>query len=211
MNILLFGGTGKCGQEFLKQLPAEYSVRCVVRRKGSVKGSGMEYYMEDIQCAAQLREALKGMDAVVSLLGHKKGSPGDLQTAFMTRLVPLMMELNVIRLISLTGSGVPDLTNDRRSGFLHWVNEITTRVIALLDPQRVNDGVCHAKVIMESGLDWTIIRTPLQLGARSNGTYWAGQVGKTPGWYVKREDIVHFIRKILNEKSFVHQLPYLVS
>lgn len=200
MNILLFGGTGKVGRIFVKQAPQEFRLTVFSRKTNG-----------DIFSGDELRKLLQGQDAVLSLLGHRKDSPPDLQTRFMKLLIPLMKERGVKRLVSLTGSGVPDIGNDAKKGFWRFFNEMSTKAVGLLASERLQDGIEHARVIMESDLDWTILRTPLQLGARSNGSYWAGYVGKTGGWFVKREDIAHFITKILQENSYIRQLPYLVS
>ena len=156
----------------------------------------------DILNSKDIATAIVDCDAVVSLIGHKKNSPPDLQTQFMRKLIPIMKEVGIKRLISLTGAGVPDMKNDQRSGFWHFVNETTTQLISWIDPSRIKDCLDHAEVIMQSDLDWTIVRTPLQVGARGTNFYWVGNVGKTRGWYVKREDIAHFIIKILKENSF---------
>jgi putative NADH-flavin reductase len=50
---------------------------------------------------------VQGADAVVSVLGHVKGSPKDVQTVATRHMVAAMKAHGVERIISLTGAGGP--------------------------------------------------------------------------------------------------------
>jgi NADH dehydrogenase len=73
MKVLVTGATGFVGQEIVRQLPqAGHSVRMLVRDKRPDEGSqrtGVEIHVGNVLDAESLRGALKGIDAVIHLVG----------------------------------------------------------------------------------------------------------------------------------------------
>jgi hypothetical protein len=75
------------------------------------------------------------------------------QTDAIKNAVEAMKSENIKRIISLTGTGVR-LPDDNPN----LIDKILNIAVNIIDPKRINDGIMHAKVLRDSGLDWTIIR-----------------------------------------------------
>jgi putative NADH-flavin reductase len=75
MNILIIGGTGGTGKELVKQaLELGHTVTALVRDPGKMKASHPKLVVlkGNILDYESVKEAVKGQDAVLSALGHKR-------------------------------------------------------------------------------------------------------------------------------------------
>jgi putative NADH-flavin reductase len=114
------------------------------------KGNVMEY--------DSLLEAVRGVDAVISVIGHVKGSDPFMQTKGMVNLVKAMEAASIKRVLSLTGTGARVMGDEPSI-----LDKALNCIVAKVDPERIKDGVEHIEVLRKSGLDWTVVRV-LKLG-----------------------------------------------
>lgn len=154
MKIAVIAANGRSGREFVnKALAAGYHVRAGVFSSRIPEAKNLEVVTCNATDVEQMRGLIHGCDAVVSFIGHVKGSPATVQSDAIKNAVEAMKKENIKRIISLTGTGVR-LPEDRPS----LVDKLINTLVTIIDPDRVKDGIMHAKVLKESGLDWTIIR-----------------------------------------------------
>lgn len=151
---------------------------------------------------ADVRQLVRGCDAVVSVIGHVKGSPADIQTVTIANTIAAMDELNIRRFVSLTGTGVR-LPGDK----ITLIDRILNLAVSLIDPARVKDGVAHVKLLQQSDLDWTVIRVLKLQNVRAQG-FTLREHGATKN-YVSRADAAKAIVDVLDGKSFVRAAPIL--
>lgn len=154
MKIAVIAANGRSGREFVKKaLLAGYQVKAGVFN-GRIPD---EKNLEVITCNAtdveQMRNLIHGCDAVVSFIGHVKGSPKTVQTDAIRNAIEAMKSEKVSRIVSLTGTGVR-FPGDSPS----IIDRILNIAVNIIDPNRLNDGIMHAKILRDSNLDWTIIR-----------------------------------------------------
>lgn len=81
MKILVFGASGKTGKHVVEQaLEAGHSVTAFVRDPTKLPSShpNLRLIQADVLEAAQVEQAMPGVEAVISALGPGKNSPPDL-------------------------------------------------------------------------------------------------------------------------------------
>lgn len=156
MKICVFGAGGRTGVEVVKcALSQGFEVIAFVHSDSSraYLPEGISIQQGDVMDYDKVEEALKGVDAVISTLGHVKGTDPRMQTTGITNIVRAMRKNGIKRVISLTGTGAR-AEGDKPS----IIDQLLNVVIKVVDPNRISDGLQHVEVLKESGLDFTIVR-----------------------------------------------------
>ncbi len=158
----------------------------------------------DVLDPQTVNETLAGADAVLSVFGHVKGSPPTLQTDGTRVIVDGMQRLGMKRIVTLSGGGLRD-EHDRPKAADH----VITFLLRTLAARVLADAEGHLQVLRESGLDWTVVRGPRLTERPGAGTYRLGWVGVGTGTQISRDDLADFIMTQIDDKSFVHALPFV--
>ena len=205
MRIVVLGAGGRTGRVFVQAaLAAGHEVTAAVHTLSDTMTPRDRLHVQlcDATDALQLREVVRGQDAVVSLIGHVKGSAADVQSVAMATLLQVMQECSVTRLVSLTGTGV------RMPGdHIPLVDRILNWGVAVVDPKRISDGIRHVELIMQSDTEWTILRV-LKLQTHKRSAINLKEHGPTR-LYVSREDVVAAICAVLEQRLFIRKAPIL--
>lgn len=219
MKLAVFGITGGTGRFFLPAALARgHSLRVLVRNptkiaaalanlKDPAKQGDVEIVEGDANRAADVAETVKGAQAVVSLLGHTKTSANNLQEVFIQQALEAMQQEGIRRIVVLTGSGL-FFPEDKPN----WTDKLIVRILQWVDPYRLLDAQKQAEILMNSQVDWTLVRTPLHTNWPSQSDLIIGQVG-TPGMglTVSRQDIVQFILDILEQPQYHRTTPAIAN
>ncbi|MCY7413063.1 MAG: NAD(P)H-binding protein [Salinibacterium sp.] len=206
-TIALFGGTGRTGRHVLQQaLAAGHSVRMLARRPEAVTVASDHLVVigGDVLDAAAVAETIGVADVVISVFGQVKGSPPTLQTDGPRNIVMAMKELGLSRIITLSGGGLPSKEHDRPK----TPDKIIRFLLQRISPQVLADAESHLEVLRESGLDWTVVRGPRLTDATPTGTYRVGWVGVNASTQIARGDLAKFILTQIDDREFVHELPF---
>lgn len=155
MKIAVIGANGKTGKVFVDEAVQHgHEVKAGVYRTNSFTESD---FIHVVQCDAMkledVEKLVKGADVVVSLIGHGKNSPAFLQTTATSNILSAMKKYHVTRFVSLTGTGVR-IDGDTPS----LTDRLLNIAVRMVDSARIRDGKAHADVIIESDVDWTIMR-----------------------------------------------------
>lgn len=210
MKIALLGGSGASGKYILRKfLDNNYNMRILVRNPQSIQEfreyKNLEVIIGDALNQNDINSLVKGCDAVISALGHRKGSPPDLLEKSMGFVIEEMKKNKVTRLVCITGAGV-SLPGDNPS----IIDKFITKMITLIDPARINDGFAMSKKVINSNLDWTIVRTQLQHNYNTSGKRNVGLVGdKGQSWKCSRNYIADFIFECISEKKYIQKYPMI--
>jgi hypothetical protein len=155
MRVAVLGSNGRSGKACVEALlAAGHTIRAGVHSsRGAIDQASVEYVPFDGTDAKSVTELITGCDAVVSVVGHVKGSPAFMQTDTIQNVITAMHDQHISRLISLTGTGVR-LSGDKPS----LIDRFLNFGIKLIDPKRINDGIRHAEIIQNSDVSWTIVR-----------------------------------------------------
>ncbi len=210
MKIAVFGGTGRVGKVFVQTAVQQgYLLKMLVRDASKIDANlpGVEVIVGDATNFEDVRKTVEGVNAVVSMIGHTKNSPADLQQVLGQYLLEIMRKNGLKRLIILTGNGV--FVDGDSPGL---VDKVMTKILKILDPDRINDGIKHVAQIIQSDLDWTIVRTPLQTSWPKKDTIVVGMVGtKNMGITISRQNVANFILAELKNPQYIKQAPAIAN
>ena len=205
MTITIFGASGRTGQHLVRAtLKKGYLVKAFVRDGSRLRSQDprIEVIEGDVCDLVAVERAVIGSNAVLSALGWTKTSRTDVLSEASKNIVAAMEKYQVKRIIVLTGYGVSfpkDPPDSLGKKLLHLG-------IKILLPHLVPDGIRYAKTIVESGLDWTIVRASILSSRKSRGSYQAGYFD--PGIrMVSREDVADFMVEQITGREYVHEAP----
>jgi putative NADH-flavin reductase len=207
MKICIFGADGKTGIEII-----QYAIKKRFEIVAFVYGKTIITHVEedikkltgDVLNYDQVLQACVGCDAIISVLGHVKNSDTRMQTKGIANIVLAMKENNIQRIISLTGTGVR-IEGDSPS----FIDKVLNFIIKKIDPDRIKDGIEHAKVLESSGLDWTIVRV-LKLGNdKKNIENYTLTKGGPAELQTSRKKVAHVMVDLIEDKSYVGKMPVI--
>lgn len=208
MNITVFGASGKSGKFIVAEaLKRGHKVTVFVRNPSKMAefGASLDLVVGNIADSTKVADAVRGADVVISAIGHVAGSNPDMQTEGIRNIINAMTTQGVKRLISLTGAGVKVSGDHPRI-----LDRLMTKALSIVSPARIRDGINHVAEIQKTNLDWTIVRTPLQLQVPYSGKYHVGMVGDPQlSFKINRGDIADFILNTVESGSHIHQFPVL--
>lgn len=205
MNIAVIAANGRSGKAFVQAaLGAGHTIRAGVRGTHDLPAhQNLEVVTCDATDEADVRKLVKQQDAVVSFIGHVKGSAAFVQTEAMKTLVTVLTtERGTIRVVSLTGTGVR-MPGDK----VGLVDRVLNASIKLIDSKRINDGIEHVRVLQQSQLAWTVLRV-LKLQNISARGFFLRSFGPVQ-WVSSRDDVAQAFLQVLEDNSFIHDAPIL--
>ncbi len=207
MKIAVFGATGRTGTPFIEQaLAAGHEIKALVRSPAKMtrQNPGLQLIQGDAMDAGKVEETIAGTDAVVSMLGHTRNTPPNMQETAMRHIITAMKKQGVRRLVSLTGAGVGDPKDQPK-----LVNHIIRFLLKTLSPAVLKDGENQAALIRQSELDWVIVRGPMLTEGPYTGKYRVGYVGVNTGARISRADVADFMLRQLTEDTYLHDAPMI--
>ena len=149
----------------------------------------------------EVSSLIKDSQAVVSLIGHGPGVSATVQETATKYALEAMNEYGISRFISLTGTGVR-MPGDKPGLF----DKMGNWLISQVDPERVRDGVAHAKIMMQSNCNWTLLRVL----KRTNGKH-KGRPILAPNvpseLFTPRARVAAAILYLLVNDEFIRQAP----
>ena len=208
MKIAVIAANGRSDQAFIRSaLKAGHEVKAGVHlnnaNKAAPKASdNLTWQRCDATKQSDVEDLIQGQDAVVTFIGHVKGSEPKVQTNAMKVVVATMDRLNQKRLVSLTGTGVR-FSGDK----ITIIDRILNFSISIIDPVRVKDGQDHVKVLMDSDMDWTVIRV-LKLSKGKPTNFTLLKYGPTKP-YVAREEVAQAVLEVLEQNSYLKSAPII--
>ncbi|MGJ7557643.1 NAD(P)-dependent oxidoreductase [Variovorax sp. RB3P1] len=206
-KVLVLGATGGTGRLIVKQALARgHEVHALVRSPEKASGlEGATITVGDASDERALRNALRGMDAVISALGTP-ASPLREVTALSTAtraLVGAMRAQGVQRLVCITGMGAGDSAGHGGFFFDRLIFPALLRKV-YADKNR------QEAIVRDSGLDWVLVR-PSVLNDKASGptvralTDLSGFHGGT----IARADAASFVLDRVNGDAWLRRSPLI--
>jgi putative NADH-flavin reductase len=148
MQLFILGGTGRTGQEAVKQaLDRGHWVTALVRSPEKlIHHERLTALLGNTTSSKEWIESLRSQDAVLSTLGHNDSGPSSFLHDSAEATVRAMKDVGVRRIVvESMGALFP--------GFF-------TNIVRFFLKNHANDSLAMERVIENSGLEWTIGRPP---------------------------------------------------
>lgn len=209
MNITLLGATGFAGGQVLKELLAQnHWVKALVRNPVAltVVHPRLIVMQGDALNKDDVCQATQGQDAVVQCLGV--GGKGSARaTTFISRATAILLEAmeqnQVPRLICLSNVGAGNSI-----AFYPWIfRKIFLPYFMKWLKVIIDDKNRMEPLVMQSNLQWTIVRSPNIVDKPAKGTVNATLDGKSLKLSITNQDLAQFIVRQLNENTYLNQAP----
>ncbi len=200
MHIIIFGATGQAGLQLVKQ---------ALWKGHTVKAFGRNVYdiidMENERLTlikgalfdeAEVREAIKGTDAVLSALGGAFDGTDKTRSLGMKNIAAQMEATGVRRIIGIGGMGVLNANEE------HLVLDMEG-----YPPEYLPVGHEHLaayEVLKQSNLDWTFVCPPDIINAEATGVFQTrADYPPEPSISITTGDLALFMLNELEKNEFV--------
>ena len=210
MKLSIFGATGSVGRMLVCQaLATGHDVTALVRDlpDRAALDPRVTVVFGDAADFAIVKHVVYGCDAVLSTLGHAKGFPQDVLARAAENMVGgLSTSSGGRRLVLLSNASVQDPADDPSVGY-----RAARRLLSLTASAVVRDHWAQARLVEESGLEWTLVRGPLLLtNGPATGAYHAGPITRESGLRISQANLAQFMMDTATSDRYLHARP-LVS
>jgi putative NADH-flavin reductase len=203
MKLLVFGASGKTGREVVRQALARgYTVTAFVRDTARLPlaHGNLRLIAGEITNRAAIARAVDGHTAVISALGVGRPLQHDAMVIDGVRAIARAAEqASVERLVYLSFIGVHESRDG--AGF------VLKRLAATLLRHEVADHEVKEAAIVESFVDWTIVRPPKLTNGRLTAAYRVGEDirARSPLPLMSRADVADFMLRQLTDAAFIRK------
>ena len=209
MKVVIFGSTGFAGKAILKEaLSHQHQVTVLVRNKSSilVQDKNLKIVEGNLLDKHTVAEVLKNSDAVIQCLGIGGKGNGKLTTFISdaTKIIVEEMEKQQIkRLIVMSNVGAGNSVSFQPWIFTKIILPYFMKWLKVL----IDDKNRMEPIIMNSELDWTIVRCPNIADKTPKGNVLATLDGKGLKLAVTLGDMAEFIIQQLTDNAYSRQAP----
>lgn len=204
MKLTVFGASSPSGKLLVeKALAKGYQVTAFVRdeAKMEISNSNLKIVCGDALNLAQVEDAVKGSDAVLSTLGPK-GRPAVMAAESTKNIVTSMEKHGVKRLVVVSVAGI-SVPQDKR-GF-----NLVSALIKLLLKDVFMDREKQLAVLESSNVEWVAVRVPRLTDEPAKGMFNPFFGNASPRMTVTRSDLAAFMLKQLTDNQWLRQAPIL--
>ena len=209
MKIIIFGATGFSGQAILEEAVRQgHEVTVLVRDASKIpnKNNNVKIMEGNVLEPAVVSSVLHHQEAVIQCLGV--GGKGDGKpTTFISDatkvIVDEMEKQNVKRLIAMSNVGAGNSITFQPWFFTKFILPYFMKWLKVI----IEDKNRMEPIIMNSNLNWTIVRCPNIVDKPSKGTCNATLDGKGLKMTVTLPDLSRFIVDQLKQTNFIKQAP----
>lgn len=208
MHITVFGATGRTGVPLVEQaLAGGHDVTAFVRDRSAlaIDHDALAVVEGDAYTGEGVERAVADADAVCSVLGQTRSGPDDLQTVAGRHILTAMAAAGVERFVTLTGAGVRD--DDEQVTLSGKAMGLALKLFA---KSVLEDARTHIADVRESDTDWTVVRGPRLTEGEHTGEYRHGALSLGMQAKISRADVADFVLQVVEDGSYVHEMP-LVS
>jgi uncharacterized protein YbjT (DUF2867 family) len=210
MRITVFGATGGTGRRLVEQAIAEGNeVVAYVRNpsKLDMENEHLTVVQGELTDEELIEKAVKGVDAVISLLGPRGGSKSKPLTHGIQNIIAAMKKQGVRRLVITSTLSVKD-PNDLPD----FKTKSLVNIVKVTMHDAYEDVVGTAETVRNSDLDWTIVRLTMLNNKPKSGKVRAGYVGRGDvGTWISRADVADFMLKQVQDTKYLRQAPAITN
>jgi putative NADH-flavin reductase len=209
MRIFVLGATGHTGSVFVEQaLAAGHELTAYVRSPEKIPAQArLIVVVGDVLDADALAEAMRGHDAVVSMLGVRSLAPHDFSAKSTTAISRAAEASGTLRVVLMSAFGTGE-TIDKASAGAKLVFRSATKGIQ-------DDKAAGEEVLTASALDWTIVYPVVLSNGPATDTYRAvdlAELDHVPGLpRISRADVAAFLLEAAGGEKWSRRKVVLTS
>lgn len=207
VRFVVFGASGKVGQKVVAKLLADgHAVRAFVYGNNPFATNPyLEVMHGDVYKSFDVRSAMKDCDVVISTLGSWGTKGQDILSSGMATIIPAMKVHKIKRIVSLTGASALD-ASDKPS----VIDKLTRTLLKLIAPKILADGDKHIALLRQSGLDWTVVRSPVMTEHRKPRLGYSLSMSAPLPWAtIERDDVVRAIIDLAMSEKHHQTAPFI--
>jgi putative NADH-flavin reductase len=206
MRIVVFGSTGKAGQETVRQaIERGHAVMAYARSPGKIdfKHEALTVVQGSLEDTVLLERVITGADCVISLLGPGGNTRDTALSDGVGNIIAAMEKVGIRRLIQIATASARD-PQDRRD--LRFGLMVT--LIKRMAPGAYAEIVRIAEAVRASRLDWTLVRVPLLNEKPQTKSVRVGYLGQgTVKTAISRADLAWFMLEQVKSDDHVRKAP----
>jgi len=205
MKIIIFGATGSVGKQIVNQA-LEQGHRVTAFGRDATKLTENRHQLLFVQGnildPEAVEKAIEGHDAVLCAIGA--GRKGGVRAEGTRNIIAAMEKTGVKRLICQSTLGVGDSQTNINAFWKYIMFGFLIRPAFL-------DHVAQEQHVMQSNLDWTIVRPGAFIDGVRTGNYRHGfsPTDKTTQLKISRTDVADFMLKQLLGDTYLFKTPGL--
>jgi len=206
-KIAVLGGTGKEGKYLIDNLIKQgYEIKALTRNPEKLgnTSSSIEKITGNARNYESVYALLQGCDAVISTIGPSRKEPDTCSIA-TGNVIQAMQSLNIRRYIELAGLAI-DTSSDKK-GFM---TKLLVGIMRLFFPAVINDRQKGYRILSESDLDWTLVRSSMIELTDAKRVVKTSLVD-SPGRKVSSTDLALFLISQLSDEQFIRKAPFISS
>jgi len=203
MRLIIFGSTGSVGRLLVEQaLQNNHLVTAFLRdpAKLSVSHSNLSVIQGDVLDYRAVEKAIKNQEVVLCTLGA--GSKGNVRAEGTRNIIRAMDNHGVRRLICQSTLGAGDSKGNLNFFWKHIM-------FGMLLKQAYKDHELQENYVIQSKLDWTIIRPAAFTDGNRTGNYrhGFGPHEKDLALKISRADVADFILNQVSQNAYLRKTP----
>jgi hypothetical protein len=204
MRLTIFGASSATGRLLVElALSSGHEVKAFVRDETKLthKHPRLKITGGDALNPAQVEEAIKGSDAVLSTLGPR-GKPTIMAAESTRNIVNAMEKYGVQRLVVVSVAGVAVPQDNRKKNLLDGLLKFLLQDVFI-------DRESQIAVLNSSAVEWIAVRVPRLTDEPAKGSVKAFFGSPNPSFKVTRADLADFMLEQLTSDRWVRQAPIL--
>ena len=199
MKVVIFGASGGTGRHLVTAaLRQRHEVTAFVRSPADfgMAGANLAVFTGNVTDARAVERAIRGQDAVISVLGNSRpGRPDPAVVQGIRHVLDAMRSHGVRRIVYQSFVGVSE--SRRHAG--PFIRLVAARLLR----HEIADHETKEALVRASALDWTIVRPPKLTNGRATGQVRSGEHIPARAFFprLSRADVAAFMLGRLDDPS----------
>nr|WP_315027936.1 NAD(P)H-binding protein [uncultured Chryseobacterium sp.] len=206
-TIAVIGGTGKSGKYLLqKLLEKKYPVKLLLRNpeEFKIQNSLIDIVQGDARDEEAIASLIEGCEIIISTLGQPKGEKPIFSNSTQN-IIGAMTYLGLKRYIVTTGLSVntlQDCKSNRVKMATDWMYQNY--------PETTKDKQKEYELLLESSLDWTLVRLPL-INQINESFMSEASLSDCKGENISAADLASFLISQIEDNAYIRESPFLYN
>jgi putative NADH-flavin reductase len=206
MQVTVFGANGKVGRLVVARLlENDHDVVAFIHSSSSLPvHPNLRLARGDVHEENDIERAISGSQAVISCLSSWHTPDKNILSSAMQRLIPAMSQQGISRVISLTGCGAFAPTD-----IPTFFDKTHHAVLNMIAPKILRDGEEHIRLLLESSLDWIVVRSPV-MNEYGSTKYSLQEKLPSPLQTINRQAVADALVNLLEDSAYSRTAPCIV-